>query len=252
MNSPLVVLKESLAHFRKFFSLYLGYSAWILVPTVGIVVLDILPKSDMFSITELVTFMLVVIGTMAIVWASVIMIHLAQKLESNDPVDFQAIQITSMKQVAPLLFVALLQLLVVLGGFLLLIIPMFLFIVWYSFAQISVVLENKRGMEALVYSKSLVKGHYWYTAWGMIGVPALVGLTFAIVTGTLAFIFASLTGQNIDILMGAEQEPVWITAIDTIGQMVIIPLMSIYSTKFYLQFKEAVTKMPLEHVEKVS
>ena len=243
MKRPSAILKESIEHFRSFSSIYLGYSAWILVPTLGIVLLDLLPNSD---IAQLVAFVLVITGTIAIVWVSVILIHLAAKLGTEEEVNFQQIQTNSIKEIIPLLIVGFLQLLLYIGGVLLLIFPLFLFIVWYSFAQVSVVLDEKRGMQALAHSKQLVKGNYWYVASGMIGVPALLVLIFATLTGFVVLAIALGTGQNLNILFSLEQEPVWITAINTIGQMFLIPITSIFTTKFYLSFKQEREEQSLE------
>ncbi len=245
MKRPLLILKESLNHFRSFSSIYLGYSAWILIPTLGIVLLDLAPKSDMFGAAELLAFLLVILGTIGIIWISVILVHLATKLESDTPIDFEAIQTTSLKQIPAILVVAGLQLLLFIGGVMMLIIPIFFFIVWYTFAQISVILDDKHGMEALVYSKKLVKGNYWYVALGMIGVPVLIGLVFTLITSVIIVFIAKSTGQDVLSLFTSEQEPVWITAINAIGQLFVIPIGSIYATKFYLSFKSELLEKPL-------
>ncbi|HYF97903.1 MAG TPA: hypothetical protein VD770_02860, partial [Coxiellaceae bacterium] len=51
--------------------------------------------------------------------------------------------------------------LVVLFGFIMFIIPGFLFAIWFSFAVYAVILDNVRFGESLGYSKRLVKGYYW-------------------------------------------------------------------------------------------
>lgn len=242
----MVILKESVAHFRQFFSVYLGYSAWILIPTVGVVILDLLPKNGPIGITELASVLLIILGIVAVLWISIVMIHLAAKLESTEALDTQAIETQSVKQILPLLWVAVVQGLLYLGGLLLLVIPLFLFVVWYCFAQVSVVLDGKHGMEALSWSKSLVKGRFWKTAMAVIGIPAFIGLCYAVVVGGTITLILLATGQSLDLFLSATKEPVWVTAIDTIGQLFLIPITSIYSTKVYLAFKEE----PLKPVDK--
>jgi len=248
MQRPLTILKESLNHFRSFSSIYLGYSAWILIPTLGVVLLDLVPNPQS---VKWLAFFLVILGSIAIVWVSIIMVHLAVLLETEEPIDFDAIQTRSLKQIVPVLSVALWQLLVFLGGVLMLIVPLFFFVVWYTFAQVSVIVDDKRGLEALHYSKTLVKGHYWYTALGMIGVPALIGLLFTVATSLIIAVYAQSTGQDIMALFTTENEPVWVTAINTIGQLFLIPISTIYTTKFYLAFKSALSKPELVKEEKI-
>lgn len=251
MKRPLLILKESLNHFRSFSSIYLGYSAWILIPTLGIVLLDLAPKSDMFGAAEFLAFLLVILGTIGIIWISIILVHLATKLESDTPIDFEAIQTTSLKQIPAILVVAGLQLLLFVGGLLMLVVPIFFFVVWYTFAQISVILDDKHGMEALVYSKKLAKGNYWSVALGMIGVPVLIALVFTTITSIIIVLVAKSTGQDILSLFSSEQEPVWITAINAIGQLFLIPISAIYTTKFYLAFKSALEEPNLVKEEQI-
>ncbi len=246
MKRPYDILKESLAHFRHFFSIYIGYSAWVLVPGLGIILLGLIPQTEMFDVAGLVALLLIFLGTIAIVWISIIMVHLAATLDATKSPNLQSIQTQAAKQIVPLLVVALLSGFLFIGGLILFVIPFFLMIVWYCFAQTIVILENKRGMEALTHSKSLVKGKFWYVALGMIGVPAIIFLIYTLITGGLGVLIATLSGQSLDTLLDLEKTPVWVTAMDTIGQMILIPIMSIYTTKFYLSTKESTSEKTLD------
>ncbi|MFA5831247.1 MAG: hypothetical protein WC878_05450 [Candidatus Paceibacterota bacterium] len=51
------------------------------------------------------------------------------------------------------------------GGFLLLIVPGFLFAMWFSMAYFVLVAENEKGMNALLKSREYVKGKVWGVFW---------------------------------------------------------------------------------------
>lgn len=66
----------------------------------------------------------------------------------------------SVAYIFPLLWVAVLTTLAILGGFSAFIVPGFIATIWYAFAQIATIIDHKRGMRALLYSKELVKGNF--------------------------------------------------------------------------------------------
>jgi hypothetical protein len=114
-----------------------------------------------------------------------------------------------------------------------------LFVVWYCFAQASVVLDGKHGMEALSWSKSMVKGRFWKTAMAVIGVPAFIGLCYAIVVGgTITLIFPTT-----NLFLSATKEPVWPS---TLSDNSFDPNHVHLLHQVYLAFKEE----PLKPVDK--
>jgi len=68
--------------------------------------------------------------------------------------------------------------LVVVGGFILFIIPGIIFLVWFCFSTFILVFEGKKGTQALKRSKALVQG-YW---WSVVGRFLLVALVAAVIS----------------------------------------------------------------------
>ena len=93
--------------------------------------------------------------------------------------------------VLPMFVVALLTGLAILGGLILLIIPGIIFAVWFIFSNLIVVLEGKRGTEALKASKSLVTGR-WGAVFGRFVLLVLSILAILIVIGIVAALFRGL------------------------------------------------------------
>jgi hypothetical protein len=84
--------------------------------------------------------------------------------------------------IIPLLLTSVLSGLIVFGSVFIFIVPALIFGVWFSFAQYSVLLDKRSGLEALHASREYVRGRFWKVIWLMIAVhlPEIVlGMTIA-------------------------------------------------------------------------
>lgn len=113
--------------------------------------------------------------------------------------------------ILPFLWVNILTGLAVFSGFLLLIIPAFFFMLWFSLAQYICIFEKERGLNALVKSALYVKGIAWRVFWYFF----FAGLLFAI----LGFLFSALTQA--------------VPFFDTIALIFVLPLFEIYFLLVY-------------------
>jgi hypothetical protein len=84
----------------------------------------------------------------------------------------------------PLILTSVLQLLIIGAGFVLLILPGFIFMTWFLFAPIIVVLEGRTCTEALKRSKALVKGFFFKTI-GILLLLAAIELVWALCGGLI-------------------------------------------------------------------
>jgi hypothetical protein len=80
----------------------------------------------------------------------------------GDPVDPEESYRFGFKRLGSVLLVSLLVGLAVAGGFLLLVIPGIIFFVFFSVSVPVLIVENRRGREAMRRSWRLVKGHAWH------------------------------------------------------------------------------------------
>ena len=98
--------------------------------------------------------------------------------------------------VIPLVFVSLLSSLAIMGGMTLLIVPGFLATLWFAFAQIATVLDGKRGMKALTYSKALVRDNllvvfvYYAVACALVMLASLIVSLIPIIGAFIGFLTA--------------------------------------------------------------
>lgn len=90
----------------------------------------------------------------------------------------------------------LLMTVLLIGLFILLIVPGVIFSIYWSFALIAVALKGKKNMDALAYSKDIVTGRWWMT----LGYFILLGLIVAIVSGVATFVVGFVLGVIFSII----------------------------------------------------
>ena len=144
----------------------------------------------------------------------------------GDPVDVEASYRWGFKRFASVFLVAILVGITVAIGFLLLVIPGIIFLVFFSVSVPALVVENRRGTEAMRRSWGLVSGHFWHAL--------VVILVAAIITGIVAGIIGSIGGSN------------WVLRwiFGAIGQIITAPFTALVSVLLYLDLrarKEALT-----------
>ena len=71
---------------------------------------------------------------------------------------------------------------VVLVGFVLLVVPGVLFMIWYLFSSIILVVEGLKGREAMKQSKAYIKGKFWGVLGRLVFMIAAIGLLSGIVS----------------------------------------------------------------------
>ena len=124
-----------------------------------------------------------------VIWAvlQAAILRAAAQATIGDPVDTQASYQYGFRRLGSVILVSLLVGLAVLGGFILLIIPGIIFAVMLSVAVPALVVENRRGTEAMGRSWNLVKGHFWHA----VGVILVAG----IITGVIGGIIGAIGGS---------------------------------------------------------
>ncbi len=104
---------------------------------------------------------------------------------------------------------------IITGGFLLLIIPGVIFLVWFAFAQFILASEDERGMNALLKSKEYVKGKWFdvflrlFVIWimsGCVGMVPVIGPIVSLLFFPFVMIFIYLVYQDLKEIKGAGME----------------------------------------------
>ncbi len=233
MKNTVALLSESLRDYRQEAPLLIGYSAWLLLPFAAFVLLMLLPGSLFVQIS---LFILTIIQLFLVIWITIILSLYAYAHAQGHEKNFGVFSARARVLTVPVLTVAILQMLVLIGGLFLLIIPMFIFAIWFGLSQYAVIFDNKRGLEALSASRDLTRGRFWRCANYLILGPLAIMLVYSVVLSLFIAVFAALQGQNpVEVLSGPL--PIWIDILESIGEILLLPLFMIYFTRVYLELK---------------
>lgn len=195
--------------------------------TVGGVTTTVTDPRGLFStlagslITAAIAFVIAFVLQAAVVRA-------AAQAVIGDPVDAEASYRYGFKRLGSVILVAVLSGLVIFAGFLLLVIPGFIFAVFLSLAIPALVVENKRGTDALGRSWNLVKGNFWH----------VLGTIFvaAIITGVIGGIISAIGGSNFVLS--------WIFT--AIGQIITTPFTALVAVVLYLDVRARAESLTAE------
>jgi len=163
-----------------------------------------------------------------ITWAilQAAMLRGAAQATIGDPVDVEASYRWGLRRFGSVLLLAILVGIVVGVGFILLIIPGIIFLVFLSVSEPALIVENRRGTEAMSRSWNLVRGHFWHAL--------VVILVAAIITGVVQGILTAIGGDNWFVR--------WIFT--AIAQIITAPFTALVTVLLYLDLrarKEALT-----------
>lgn len=177
------------------------------------------PEDRSFGVTLAALLVGAAIGV--IIWAilQAAMLRGAAQATIGDPVDIEASYRWGLARFGSVLLVALLVGIVVGVGFLLLIIPGFIFLVFLSVSEPALIVENRRGTEAMSRSWNLVRGNFWHAL--------VVILVAAIITGVIQGILSAIGGDN------------WFVAwiFTAIAQIITAPFTALVTVLLYLDLR---------------
>jgi hypothetical protein len=218
--------------------------ALVVVPLslIGAVITEVVASGDertvtVFGQTETIsdrTFAAVVAGSIIAALVTIIISAVLQAATMRaaalatigDPVDVEASYRWGFKRFGSVLLVAVLVGIVVAIGFVLLVIPGIIFLTLLSVSIPALVIENRRGTDAMKRSWELASGNFWH----VLGVVVVAWLIAAVVSG----IIGAIGGDN------------WVVSwiFNAIAQILVAPFSALVSVLLYLDLrarKEALT-----------
>lgn len=188
-----VFLKEAKVLYRKHWKVFTSIIAVMAVPyTIVTLVLGrhyLAAHSPLASVIQLV-FMVILIWAYAALYKSVI------SASEGHPVTFEGAYAEGTKRAGIFFLTSLLVGLAVMGGLILLIIPGFIFMVWYGKSTWVAINENLGAVASMKKSKAYVKGNFWPVvgrAASMLGLTLLVYIAMTIVSVILVIAFRGNT-----------------------------------------------------------
>ena len=263
------IIQQSVALYKKHFSLFFHYAMLLLVGTVVTMLLSTFltllfstPTSNgtsyIFPFSPLVVIIPWVIYYIFSLWISIAVIQTIKECyEGKKPKDIRVASSNSIKLIWPMFVVSIIAGLIIFGGMLLLIIPGIIFSVWYAFTVYTVIFDNKKNMAALTASKELVTGKWWGVLWRLFAPSFVFGVVLLLCDGiftaiqvgilllapnasltTSAFSFASLNSGTLLFMLLA----LVIYLVSLLVALLITTLLTIAPTILYLELKKSTTK----------
>lgn len=222
------LLRESWALYKNNFALFAKIIAWLLIPSV---ILSLLPYFVSSPVAFLAAnFMISLASWVLSVLITIAIILAMDAVLKKEPIKLKNIYNLSYSKTFSGIIISILVSLAVGFGTILLIIPGIIFSVWFSFSLYVLVLENKKGTEALSASRQLVKGKFWPILWRWIAPNFVYGVILLIIILIPIYIIDFAVGQP-----GAsftQYPPWWSTIIANIIPVFAAPLF--YALGFIL------------------
>ena len=175
------IISKSIALYRDNFKIFFQYVLILFIPNAVIVIFATIlnfyvEKNAMRGLIGITYLIIVLLVTIVSIWVSIALIKTITNLYLKIKIGTLKEELMNGKKILITSIIAtLVSGLVILGGYLLLIIPGIIFTVWFSFVFYAVVLENKKTVEAMKYSKSLVRERWWAVLWRLLA-PGVVFL----------------------------------------------------------------------------
>lgn len=233
MTSVPNLLRASILLYRTHSKLFVGYASWLLLSYAAIVLATLVPNE---GIRMGLGIGLGLADGVLWLWISVIATMIAAQILDKKEPDPNVIPWISLSVLGSFAWVGILQALTVAGGLLLFVVPGLIFLVWFGFATQAILIDGKKGINALSASRDLAKGRFWTAALYQLGGPVICGLAYLIVLAALYFLLSYLTKTPINVVFG-ETPPLWVEMLATIGNVFLLPVLNIYGVMAYRELK---------------
>ncbi|TAL49967.1 hypothetical protein EPN81_04150 [Patescibacteria group bacterium] len=231
--SPRELLRDTFLLYRTEFWMYVGYTAWLVVPMAAFYFASALPKG---LASMMLVFASVLAQVFIAIWMAVCIMRSTSALASGRTLDPQTISQESVRRIQPVLSVAFLQAIIITGGFLLLVIPGILFFGWYAFAQLASAIDDQPPIAALGASRALVQGRFFAVVWRLIAGPVVMGLLYAFLLGFVLLFLSNMFNLDTSLVFSTTP-PLWAQLVEAGADIFVIPLFIIYSVLLYTNLK---------------
>ncbi|OGL99535.1 hypothetical protein A2501_04185 [Candidatus Uhrbacteria bacterium RIFOXYC12_FULL_57_11] len=214
--------------------LIVGYAAWLLLTAAAFVLTSFVQHE---GARQLLLLAVQIVDVMLWMWVGIMVTLITIDANAGKQPGSARLPNDAWTLIVPFAWATVLQGLVVLGGLLLFLVPGCIFMVWFAFAQQAVVIDKKRGLDALTQSRALCRGRFFAVTWYLFVGPFLVMLVYLLVLAMVFAAVAALTGTHIDVLFG-DQPPLWMDITASVGEIFLMPLIYVYWTLTYLELKK--------------
>ncbi|MBD3311075.1 MAG: hypothetical protein GF349_01080 [Candidatus Magasanikbacteria bacterium] len=222
------IISESIKLYRDNAKLFLQYMGLLFIPAAITSVLALFGNNGaMVFINLLVAIAAAVVS----IWISIAFIRaVVDRYQNKKAGAIQPELQKATEMILPVVLVSILTGLAVLGGLILLIIPGIIFAVWFAFSYYIVILDNKKGTEALKASKQMVQGRWFGVFWRLLA----PGIVFAL----LGFIAQAIIMLPFRPIMDTQMGVMLASFFSSAVALVIAPFGSAAQSILYIELKK--------------
>ncbi len=234
------IITASVKLYRDNARLFLKYMGLLFIPTAIIGILGFYSyQSDLMGIIYFIVTLAAVIVT---VWISIaFIINLADIYQAKKRMEMKTELQKASPMILPVIWVSILTGLAILVGSILLIIPGIIFWVWFAFSHYIVILENKRGTEALKASKKMVEGRWFGIFWRLFAPGFVFVLLMVILQAVVTLPFGDLRLTEFGLIVMA--------LLSSAASLLVTPLSTAALTILYLEAKKNPAAKPMNKPE---
>lgn len=222
LKSFSALLKESIGHFKKIDTqIYKVFG----IAFLGMLIFQYLPYFLPSSVDNNIGFIsiFILLYFAFMVFNVILTIGFMASLKKKKEVTIKRIINRGKDLLIPFIWVSLIMGMVQIGSFILLIVPFIIISVYLVFAKMALVIDSKKGFDALIHSFDTVRGYWTTTVYKMLLGSILMMISYVVL------VFGSL------VLMGNSiASDILISFVMTIF---IVPLFMIYTYRLYEDIK---------------
>ena len=190
---------------------------------------DIALSTNIRTLIVVVTILNLIISILSVLAFMVAIAHPETVIRSGSALYDQAIGL-----VIPYLWIIIVIGLALIGGAVLFVIPALVLSIFLNFANYTLVVENRRGLDALIASWHYIEGRWWSVAWRTIFFGALVFILSLVVNFIIFLLSSSVTAATI----ATYQPPLSGSIVaDAWSAFIIVPASIIYFYHLFLNLK---------------
>ncbi|MFH1291959.1 MAG: hypothetical protein ABIH87_02060 [bacterium] len=165
---PIELIKQSLELYQKNFKKILPYILFLLIPAFVLIALAVgllfiyAYAEAYLPFISIVIFIVFLASSIYSIWVKIALAKTIKACyENQNPGDCKQMFTSSWHLIWPAILITILVILIMIGGYILFIIPGVIFMIWFIFVFYAVVLDEKKVIESLSFSKNLVVGRWW-------------------------------------------------------------------------------------------
>lgn len=231
------LFRNSLSLIRQNFNSILGYTGWLILPIIAhIVIRTTLGLTDLSATLDLIANLTLIFVGINICNTIALHVPIWQTSHPNDSLRLAASTTAStiaQKNITSVAWAMIISGLMSIIGFIAIVIPGFILATWFSFAPLTVLFENTRGIAALQRSRNLVRGRFWSIAYRLWSFNFIVIFVYLIIAAIILFAF----GFQPTASFGEWTPPLAADTLMSLLEIAVLPLAVIYLTLLYQALK---------------